>query len=1730
MASAVIDNPNTNNNASNKTNKNQDISISNVKTPPPTNTNTNASGINKQKKIPNTLIIYIKTRIANYYKINYDPSMSVPKVNSHTVYIDPLVEYTRRAIKDLPTGAPKDLLLTQFFLPNQFDSLINRVLSSFTSMQGVRTLEQAKNEGVIDTNIQLTLDTLFKRNNLFYINDRPYTIIGNTWNKGDWEIDTKPVDKLITPFAPLKGDELESAEQELNDLGEGIKTGNAAAAGIKTNNVDSKVLPVSDKLPETPEEEQAEKAKRQIVKPADEIIFSEVGKSLDYLLKEGLTANDPIGFNPPQSKMNPSEPLTFLFLISEQTLQTYFESQPDKSGIAIYNKYNESKLAVMDANQLFFNIIMIDFGVIKKTFDDLLDEFESNLEDIRTKNGGQLTSLQMNSLKIQVTDMNKQKVEYMKSLYNLSNSLMDIFQKQQTYFVSMIALLEFIKSNYTQIIGFTGAAPPLLAIQCIDLDIQIYSSLTTSNSQNRNMLRKGATGQQVKQTPDLLIYADEYSKTINDYKRKHSEWFNSAFMNQYVTRSSIPNINTAFEIQRYIANPELVNVEHNQYNLYMYAIMLYAFINQGDLWRVYFTPITSFITTTQLAAKTKIQDTQTQISKYDAFEKTLKGKGVLSSEEMIRKITDKQKKDDEEAVKNKGKSKSMFSLKGFSLGNNMSEQERLFVSMCQSEIESCEYIYLYTYLMELQCLRQNCLYVSDKNTNQIYMDISNISSTYYRNIELCLNPKEKAGTTKSVPKQSIDLQKSIMWDVSKINTQTQLDSRIKSNDKLKKLYISKQFAIKHSMNDLEKYCDEIAKLIEPVINEAGLKQQCDRLLKGSGFLTIPVYVPRFQKMILHEIKIYDESNTVEFNFRMSQIRTLHRELSYKFPDDSQDWIVLRNNTDLKDIHEVRFNDIYSIIKMMNSQTTNGVVSMSTLQRILTQYKINVVVFDMTNKDSNDDINVGDFVTIKTTEEGTEEKDINDTQNKLQTLDTEIDALDERISELQNPAATQEPKEPTSNEPTPAAKELELELEQKQKELVQKNEEKKALETTMLSNNQKTNDENYPYKVIEINSNSNQVSVISLKSGSKYDMPKDKLQKIKIDISLLCENLKDITNSNSEFMFFVKSNVSSNEGQGEALIPSLPSDRESTTSTVTATTSLVATSVKYELVYNHMTNALIYKLDQIPNDIIMFIYESCFTPSTSVTNSNIILTRATEIKAKEVNNDPENTKEENIQLIEDLEEEVDEIKTDNENLSDSKDKIDVILEEISGDNFKNSYKGQTLYQLLTKETKSEEKSDEDEITMSEFLDNIKQNYKKVSNELIDTKKNKNKITVQTQRVEIDTKLDTNVGIKGLNEELTRENFLPIIQQFRQFLETYKTNIDEMLKINKGEIDEKSATISAAKEHLQEQGIGYEEYDITRTKEKKISDMSRFELDKEKEFDIAILQKIEDILKKSADKVLTDKYNVYKKTYEDKIKEIDKTRTDLPKKRTDQKEELATGMAGGKPSDDYYSPGNLNSLNTFQPSPYGSPMGYPGQQMGNLAYPNPMMGQQMGNLAYPNPMMGQQMGYPGLNPGLTSPYGYNPQAQLINMTQYSHSNRALELTSKLAYYVSVELELYPGTSANTVQMAAVKCSSVFERIREAWSEMMGYQYRPSTMEESYTYQNLSTDKGDNNKGDNNKGDKDKRDNVNREKSTTNDLREDRVSNDKRRGGSLKHRNHKDKDKKKRCKNISLKSKRN
>ena len=66
------------------------------------------------------------------------------------------------------------------------------------------------------------------------------------------------------------------------------------------------------------------------------------------------------------------------------------------------------------------------------------------------------------------------------------------------------------------------------------------------------------------------------------------------------------------------------------------------------------------------------------------------------------------------------------------------------------------------------------------------------------------------------------------------------------------------------------------------------------------------------------------------------------------------------------------------------------------------------------------------------------------------------------------------------------------------------------------------------------------------------------------------------------------------------------------------------------------------------------------------------------------------------------------------------------------------------------------------------------------------------------------------------------------------------------------------------------------------------------------------------------------------------------------------------------------------------------------------------------------------------------------------------------SKLSFYITIELDLFPGTSANMSQKHLVKCQSTFERVREAWTNIFGFQYKKAPMLEAYAYQNDKTPK--------------------------------------------------------------------
>jgi len=176
--------------------------------------------------IPNELKIMINTSIPGYQNIRYKPSMTLPndKVDE-AVQFNPLVKLKPSIIKSLP----KELQVKEFFNKGLFQSLVNS-----HGLVRAKTLLEATNEGYVDNNIRVTLDTIFPTNGVLYINKQPYAIADVQWTKGDWKIDKKiqhlpdlDSNKITDPYlynAVVK-DEIISGEKELEILPKDILYG-----------------------------------------------------------------------------------------------------------------------------------------------------------------------------------------------------------------------------------------------------------------------------------------------------------------------------------------------------------------------------------------------------------------------------------------------------------------------------------------------------------------------------------------------------------------------------------------------------------------------------------------------------------------------------------------------------------------------------------------------------------------------------------------------------------------------------------------------------------------------------------------------------------------------------------------------------------------------------------------------------------------------------------------------------------------------------------------------------------------------------------------------------------------------------------------------------------------------------------------------------------------------------------------------------------------------------------------------------------------------------------------------------------------------------------------------------------------------------------------------------------------------------------------------------------------
>jgi len=412
--------------------------------------------------IPNTLTIFINTRIRNYSKIRYEPSMTIPKSKSKSVYFNPLIKLNSSIANRLPNGVSKNEKFTQFFNKNEFTSLIGRTLSS-TSQKKLNLIE-ATESGYVDNNIRVTLDELFSRNNIFYIKDQPYTVYSYTWNKGDWRVDTKSFEKEF-PYIPY-GSSLSYFNERIGNISQSKATRELKKLQKKSMNLvegptaneswskfsqkENKLKPgeTKDKIASVQtRDEKLDQIKKNIKNLPE--AAAEISKNLIYLILIGSPENSNFGTNP----------LTQLLFYQEpDSLKTYVTENIKILGPSyteMIDSYNQCLKEINAYYDLLGNLynqtqetssLQENFTTKKKLFDKLTRELKKKL--IKYKTGKKVLTIQ----EILLDDALKRELfQDIQKIINLKKEILDLLLK---LYEKINNIRNYLKIYYEKIVKF----------------------------------------------------------------------------------------------------------------------------------------------------------------------------------------------------------------------------------------------------------------------------------------------------------------------------------------------------------------------------------------------------------------------------------------------------------------------------------------------------------------------------------------------------------------------------------------------------------------------------------------------------------------------------------------------------------------------------------------------------------------------------------------------------------------------------------------------------------------------------------------------------------------------------------------------------------------------------------------------------------------------------------------------------------------------------------------------------------------------------------------------------------------------------------------------------------------------------------------------------------------------------------------------------------------------------
>ena len=814
-------------------------------------------------RIPNSLIIYIKTRLPNYSKLTYEPFMTVPKNKSHTVYFEPLVKYYESPIKSIPSGAPKEALYTQFFEAAEFDSMINRILSDFKYMQKPRTLLESVEEHIIDNNIKITLNNLFKSNNLFYVNKKPYTIVDYHWKETNWQIDKKPIDKLLNQFSNMTVKELEAeAKNEEDDIPEILRQGNVAASNLtREENISSVAAGL-----------QAASNKPSIIRgdeqnPQSFVTKAElpgVKKHMKELFTKYLRENSPINYGDTRDLAR--DPLTLSLLIEPSELLKFINETKNNDIFEAYLKFINVKKSLLNADEKYKELC-IELVKYNNFFSDQVASIKTHVDDTGY-------ALEIKAKHIIIDTITQLKIDYMKYIFNIADAINEIYIQQNTYFVATKSLLEVLKTNYEKIIKYYEK--PELGIKCIEYDINLMDSLIQKNEDNpyssSYFLNK-------------YIFTTFYEKKLKANKKVLLE----------------PLINYKDE-EYYFNDIGVLFIEKQQYEIYNFKMFLFYSYNQFDVWVSFFKSIQIFTKYVGNQAISLLQTTEITLKKYNEelpmnpnFIKNINSIGLKAEYNKLSQTVDWYlvKEDGSRYVKPIKKWSSRADYE-----NSVDAAlEKLYISSFKSQVKSYDAIILYIYLLEVTCLRQNRVYVAEENVNQLNIEFSRTTDEYYYSIERSIKDNNNNPTKNDAKKYKLYVPTSLLWDTTKFTKIDVIEKEQKKNDKFSIIYRGRLKSIHNSRDQMLESCQAIEDIITPNLSETGFVDKCQTLLnKNLGDIT--EYSFRSSYWLEKTIENYNNNVTSDFIYN---IDTVIKDAWYisptqdKTPEEYLDWMVFNNS-------------------------------------------------------------------------------------------------------------------------------------------------------------------------------------------------------------------------------------------------------------------------------------------------------------------------------------------------------------------------------------------------------------------------------------------------------------------------------------------------------------------------------------------------------------------------------------------------------------------------------------------------------------------------------------------------------------------------------------------------------------------------------------------------------------------------------------------------------------------